>query len=153
MASSSSSKVSPRDVAIGAALSLAGGTGVKFAAAKSGVTIPKFVEEWVGPLSTALAATALYFAQRGSNRERAKAHLVGGLTAAGLPVLWHLLSEYGPKITLADGTQVPMFGDLPLGLLTADAGQVSDYVQSAYGLLTEDASPSFGEFDAEQMAP
>jgi hypothetical protein len=136
------------DVAVGAGLGLALGSVVKYLLNTLNVSIggkiPASIMSYASPISTFLAGVGLYWFQRKSKRARADAHLVGASLAAGAPIFWKLLGDFGPK--MADGT--PFFSDYvsvpTFGLLTAD---------QPYGLLTRDTAFSgVGEWDPMSAA-
>jgi len=131
-----STEVKAGDVALGAALGLTLGAGVKYLLnsvnVATGSAIPAVIMSYAGPISTFLAGLGLYLFEKGSHRSRAAGHLTGAAVAAAAPILWTTLGQYGPK--MADGT--PFFSDYVMtnfGLLTAD---------QKFGLLTEDRYPA-----------
>ncbi len=138
--------VKSSDIFLGAGAGLTLGAGVKFLLnwlnVKAAGKIPAVVMSYAGPISTAIAALALYVVRKKSNRAQAEGLLVGGLSAAAAPVFWTALGKYGPKMRNADGSETPFFADYiavqGFGLLTADQLQ-------GYARLSADESPELSE--------
>jgi hypothetical protein len=127
--------VDAKDVVVGAAVGLAGSAGIRYALNQYGLMsrVPTFAVRFLPSLTGIVAGAALFVAQKGS--ARAKAHLVGSVTAGIAVNLWQEIQSQFPALQDYVSLNMPMSGMLIndprlQGMLVDDSARNLAEVQS-----------------------
>ncbi len=126
------------DVAVGAAIGMLGGMGVKWLLAKLNASLAKVdaagnlvgglpapILNYLGPISTVGAGALAYMFQRKKNRLRGTGHFVGAVLAGVVPAGWQMVRAQFPD--LADYVTMELSGLGYAGLLV-DSPQISGVI-------------------------